>query len=535
MTVLALATLVGGCNLVLGFEPATLDVTDAGAGGGTSTASSTATSSTGGTSCSDGMKNGEETAKDCGGGSCEPCSDGEVCIKNADCQSDVCSMGECAPPPCTAAPCGGDTLLAKRFGDMSDQFSKNITTDGINHYITGNFGGTLDFAGGGPLTSLGATNIFSVKWSATEDCYWSTRYGDMSIQSVESIAVDNDQNVVLSGEFLDMIDFGGGSLKTGGGQDVFVAKFGPSDFHVWSKRFGDSSDQFCSSTAVDKSGNILVTGRNEGTIDFGGSALKNPTVGQAGGGSIFVAKLDPMGTHLWSQEFGDGANQEGTSIIADAQGNIVLLAQGNGTVNFGGAPLASNGGDVFVAKFDAMGKHMWSHAFGDSAIQYADRLAVDGMGNVFILAEGSGSIDFGGGTLTAAGGSDVFIAKFDPAGKHIWSRRFGYPGGFAAGAGLALDATSNVFLTGGFSGQIDFGGGLLTSAGKTDVFAVKLNAKGKHLWSRRFGDANDQKATGATFAGGLFITGQFTGSIDFGTGPLSTAGGNDVFVVKLYP
>lgn len=127
------------------------------------------------------------------------------------------------------------------------------------------------------------------------------------------------------------------------------------------------------------------------------------------------------------------------------------------------------------------------------------------------------------------------VAKLDVNGKHVWSRRFGYPGGGATGVGLDLDTKNNVFVTGRFTGQIDFGGGLLTSAGKRDVFVAKLSSKGTHLWSRRFGDKEDQYATGTAFAGGLFITGYFSGSVDFGLGSLVSAGGTDVFVAKLYP
>jgi len=50
--------------------------------------------------CVDGVKNGNETALDCGG-SCNPCADGLACAVSADCISKVCQAGVCKAPNCT--------------------------------------------------------------------------------------------------------------------------------------------------------------------------------------------------------------------------------------------------------------------------------------------------------------------------------------------------------------------------------------------------------------------------------------------------
>ncbi len=45
--------------------------------------------------CSDGAKNGDETDKDCGGGTCAPCGSGGACVDDDDCLSDNCELGAC--------------------------------------------------------------------------------------------------------------------------------------------------------------------------------------------------------------------------------------------------------------------------------------------------------------------------------------------------------------------------------------------------------------------------------------------------------
>lgn len=51
--------------------------------------------------CTDNLKNGSETGKDCGGGSCGACVANEGCSKASDCQSLVCTASKCAVATCT--------------------------------------------------------------------------------------------------------------------------------------------------------------------------------------------------------------------------------------------------------------------------------------------------------------------------------------------------------------------------------------------------------------------------------------------------
>jgi hypothetical protein len=89
-----------------------------------------------------------------------------------------------------------------------------------------------------------------------------------------------------------------------------------------------------------------------------------------------------------------------------------------------------------------------------------------------------------------------------------------------------MDADGSVLATGLFSGAIDFGGGPLVSAGLTDIFVAKLDRTGVHLWSQAFGDASNQNGNGITVdsMGNVLVAGYFEGEVDFGGGPLVSAG-----------
>lgn len=538
------ASVVGGlgCDAILGLKRAELYQADAGTGGhGTGGGGGTTHGGGGhggGTNpCTNGVKDGNESDTDCGG-SCAACDDGKQCTTSSDCQSMVCSAGVCAPI-CTTPPCPGDTLWAKRYGDVADQHAASIAARASSVVVTGWFGGSIDF-GAGSLASVGSSDVFVAKLSASAGAHeWSKRLGGdaSSYQYGEGVALDGSDNVLIIGEFNDKLDLGGGPLPGSGGTDIFVGKLSPSGGHVWSAHFGDSADQYGAAIGCDSNGNVIITGRNEGTVDFGGGAITSPAAGQIGGGAVYVAKLDAAGTHVWSHGYGDGSDQYGVSVAATPQGDVVVMATGGGSVDFGDGLLTGlGGGDVFVAKLAAGdGAAIWSKRFGDEATQYGKHVATDAEGNVFVLAAGSGAMDFGGGPLVAAGDQDVFIAKLNGNGEHVWSRRYGSPGGTAEGTSVAVDGGGNVILTGAFTGQINFGGGMLPSAGGKDVFLVKLSKDGMHVWSRRYGDGDSQAATAIALAGSLFLTGYFGGAVDFGSGTLTSAGKKDVFVAKVFP
>ncbi|MFT3771345.1 MAG: MopE-related protein [Minicystis sp.] len=94
-------------------------------------------------SCTDGIKNGAETAADCGGGTCPTCATGKTCNTASDCQSRVCSGGVCQAPACndgvkngteTGADCGGGSCPACATGlacSVGSDCQSGVCTSGI--------------------------------------------------------------------------------------------------------------------------------------------------------------------------------------------------------------------------------------------------------------------------------------------------------------------------------------------------------------------------------------------------------------------
>ncbi len=185
-------------------------------------------------------------------------------------------------------------------------------------------------------------------------------------------------------------------------------------------------------------------------------------------------KLDPGGSHLWSKRFGSAGTQKPVGVATNAGGSVAVAGELNGSVDFGAGTIESAGNeDVFLVKLGPDGSHVWSDRFGDADRQAPFGLAMDAAGNVVVTGYLKGTVDFGGATLTSDGQEDIFAVKFAPTGVHVWSKRFGDPGSqYYAIPGF--DPAGNVVVVGGFADTADFGGGALTSAGEEDIFVAKF-------------------------------------------------------------
>jgi hypothetical protein len=392
--------------------------------------------------------------------------------------------------------------------------------------VTGIFGLTVDF-GGGPL-ALPFLGLFVARYDAYGAHQWSKAFDAVS----NAVTADGLGNVIITGYDAGPTDFGGGTLPQIGSSDVFIVKFDPDGEHVWSRRHGGSvSSTFGYAIAADASGNIVVAGHFTGAISLGGGELTS-----AGRKDIFVVMYDANGVHQWSKKFGGSLDDSAWGIDIDAAGNVVMTGEFRSSINFGGTTLVSAGiSDIFLVRFSSTGAHQWSERFGGSGQDYGRAVAVDAAGNVCSTGQFWGTLDFGGGPLTSAGSSDIYLAKHDTNGAHAWSKRFGSSSPWEIGNAVATDGAGNVALTGQFRGTVDFGGGEVTSANIQDAFVAEYDADGEYQWSRALtgpGDGESGFGIGQDAAGDVFVAGAFQQTVDFGGGPYTSAGFDDIFVAK---
>jgi hypothetical protein len=307
---------------------------------------------------------------------------------------------------------------------------------------------------------------------------------------------------------------------------------------LWSVVGGDTFDDAVYAVAIDEQGNkIVLAGTFVGALHFPGC---NPISSTSGSKDVFVAVLGPLGQCGWAERYGGSGSDEAKAVAIDEMENIVVAGDFEDSINFGGDTLNSNGAsDVFVAHLSGNdGSHFASRSIGDAGDDHATGLAVYG-GDHIVAGYYDDSPDFGSGTpQTAYGSYDIFVAKYTgPLQTYAWARTYGNAGD-DRGAAVAVDPSGNVFLTGEFRGTVNFGSDTYTAAGgSADAFVLRLDNGGNDGWALQFGGPADDagRAIGADSLGNVIVGGAFASTIDFGSGTPLVPAGTDGFLVKLAP
>jgi hypothetical protein len=266
--------------------------------------------------------------------------------------------------------------------------------------------------------------------------------------------------------------------------DGGTLKFSASGELVWSKPYGVL-------VAVAANDDVILAGTFRDGIEIEGAALAG-----SGGSDVYVVRLAPSGTLERSVVLGTSGDDALSGLAATASGRAIVSGEGIGTV-----ALEENGSVT------------WSRDLNGA-------IAVDPSDNVLVTGSFSGARDFGGGPLTSAGGRDIFLAKLDPEGAHLFSARFGDAGLNQDGQAIASDPLGNILVSGVFDGSVDFGTGALTLAGcprevwcKTSGFVAKFDANGGALFGLARGPLRELRGIAADGNGNVVVSGATPGGV----------------------
>ena len=188
----------------------------------------------------------------------------------------------------------------------------------------------------------------------------------------------------------------------------------------------------------------------------------------------------------------------------------------------------------------------WGGGFGSYSSESANAVEVDGAGNTYVVGKYRNTVDFdpsgGAFLMTAQGESDIFILKLDQNGQFLWSKSIGGTS-FDYANDIKIDGNGDIFITGVFRNTVDFDPGIsthnLTSNGQYDVFVLKMDQSGNHIWSTSFGGGSydyGNKIDVDSF-GNIWVIGSFRNTVDFNASATSnnktSNGGEDIYVLKL--
>ena len=397
-----------------------------------------------------------------------------------------------------------------------------------------------------------------------------------------AVKVDTGGNRYVTGDFSGSASFGDRVLDSAGGKDIFLAKFDRSGVLHWLLQVGGAGDDVGQDIALDRAGNIYLTGSFTGTATFPSDHGPAKTL-TGKGQTIFLAKYNPSGTLAWVQTGTvplDFANNEGFGVAVEpVTGRVFVTGRTQAETTFsssdGTEHTVPGPGDwhMFLVKYDRDGNFQWGQSNEAAFNSIPHKVALDNDGNAYVTGWLEGITTFhsnDGHDLTVTGFSpaqtspdfpdDAFIVKYDADGNAKWANVIGgYKG---IGTDIAVSGEGKISIT-GFIGNlagvapggpgstpidmshtiatsqpggtnINLGSGQLTTPYNKDAFIATYDSAGVLLKARRIGGMQDDGGSGIAYdrKGNLYVAGVFQGTINIEGQTLTGDKPFNLFVLK---
>lgn len=388
---------------------------------------------------------------------------------------------------------------------------------------------------------------------------WATYYGGTGNEAGDAtVRVDGSGNVFMSG-------FSGSSTLiattgayqvtfSGGNYDALVVKFDANGVRQWATYYGGSLEEFgtggSGNCSVDGNGNVYLVGLTNSTTLI--ASVGSHQASFAGGYDAFLVKLNANGIRQWATYYGGPASEvNNVSCATDPSGNIYLsgITQSTNGISTVGSHQETTAGNMesFLVKFDGNGVRLWGTYYGGASNEVLSGCATDANGNVFLsgLTSSTAGISTPGShQATIGAGQDAFLVKFNASGVRLWGTYYGGSSTELGGAGLATDASGNIYLSGvtqSADGIATVGAHQASHGGASyDTYLVKFNTNGVRQWGTYYGGTgNDQGAvscsadpTGNIYLSGLTTSANGTSIATAGAHQVTLNGGADAFLVK---
>jgi hypothetical protein len=322
----------------------------------------------------------------------------------------------------------GGLVYSTYLGGSGYDVGNGIAADAAGNAYVDGYTTSTDFPTDGTIGSITANNrnAFVVKLNAAGGLGYSLLVGGSGDTSANVIAVNPAGNAYITGYSTSInlpVSAGAVQPVAGGGGDVFVAEVnGAGTRLVWSTYLGGSGFDTGNEIAVDRFGNVYVTGNTSST----NWPTASPAQASFGGGptDVFVTELNATGTALvYSTYLGGSGDDVGGGIAVDLSGNTYVSGYTSSTNFPTVSPLqAAYGGgtyDCYVAKLNSTGALVHSTYLGGSGEDECFAVAVDEVGNAYVTGYTT-STNFPTASplqATNGGGQDAFVAKllFDPS------------------------------------------------------------------------------------------------------------------------
>lgn len=372
-----------------------------------------------------------------------------------------------------------------------------------NIVIGGYFGNSCDFDpnSGENIIDTEEGSAFVVKLQPDGMFMWAKHIEGTAGSDVKcfTMAVDNQDNILLGGSFSGTVDFnmgsGGSEFTAVGSTDIYACKLDADGNFLWVATTGGGSLDAARTITSDNDGNVFVSGDYIGGMDFDpGDAVFTMNTSSFSDNDCFIWKLSPNGSLVWAKSLGGDGNDISTSINVDNQGNVYTVGgfDGEGDYNPGAGvfdldPASVNYFDAFISVLDANGDFVWAGQLGSTGYDLAFDVNTDEQGTMYVCGYINLTVDMdptGGEYEIAAGAWDAYVLKLSgitsgvSVAEHVQNAVI-YPN---PGSGIFQLETSvrinSPFTVSDMHGRIIYSG---KTTGKTTALEIQSAESGLYL------------------------------------------------------
>jgi type IX secretion system substrate protein len=427
-------------------------------------------------------------------------------------------------------------LWSKQIGGNDLENVSHLCVDqNDNIYVTSSYQSNPCYFSNDTLTCNGFSDFYITKYDASGNELWVKHLGSVNNANMQSEGIacikynSYTNSIFVSGGFRNATAFDSDTLTANNG-DGFVARLDLNGNFIWVKQAGGIGPDGFLALDIDQWGNVYAELRmpDSGTID---------TVSATGG--VYFVKYDSNGNFIWAQKkFNINVSSQGYDgfFLKFKIKEEKLFALGLCTIDtfmVDTVNVYANfaNGQYVLGCFDTSGTALWVKTCSSSNLFANFGLDVDDNKNSYITGSFYQSGIFENDTITNNNFADLFIAKYDSSGNFIWVRQTNVSV-VAGGYDVALSADAGVYITGIFNGTADFGTYTVNSVANGDMFVARYDTSGLCIGVRHLGAAFGYSIV-CNGSGDFYCSGQFTNTVTFGTNPsLTSYGQQDIYVAK---
>lgn len=411
---------------------------------------------------------------------------------------------------------------------------------------TGTFWSSAQFGDGEHAVTLSTPepqDMFVACYAPDGRLRFARNFGAGRSDEPRAIGALPNGDLVITGLFSGRIGLEkAGTLSAQGGADIFVMRMTGTGEVLWSRQFGGKFADGANALATTPDGNILLAGSFEHAMLVPrGNTLT--AIDSAGKRDAVVMKLDGDGNVMWATQIGGTGYDEANAISARHDGGVLVAGTFRNTITVAQDTLTSRGfKDVFVTALDAEGLTLWTKHLGGKQQDTVQGIVEDANRIVTVAGDFQNEMTLPDeSTLLSAGGTDVYIARFDRSGDFQRATSFGgqYTDQLFA---LASAHDGGVLLCGHYQGAADVAPGPETvrlptpSPANSSAFLVELDASGHHRRATMIGGVGMEMALGmsALADGGVAVVGLFNKDLSVSElESLNNRGKTDAFLAHL--